>query len=238
MRWASFFLAKNSGELRLIVDCGQLNQMIRCPPKTHLATSAAFCGVAIPDGQGLLYASHDVDDCFYQVCIPAHLSKYLGLRPVRAVDVGVTDVDGMYFSPHTMIVPMLSVLPMGFSFALHWAQMAHENILVRSGAFGREQFLVDFKPPPDLSNQVGGLVYVDNGVFASCIPGFSGDAQGTAAAVLVEAGLPVHEITEEESSLVTLGLASELRQASVEAERRWRLIQVCCCLDKQTSPVR
>eukprot|EP00973_Karenia_brevis_P070802 9841583-Karenia_brevis.AAC.1 len=43
-----FCVAKKNGKLRLIVDCRCVNQRLRLPPKTRLASCAAFCEVHIP----------------------------------------------------------------------------------------------------------------------------------------------------------------------------------------------
>ena len=109
-----FFVAKKSGQLRLIIDCRTLNQRLRKPPKTALATSAAFCELFIPAEESLRFSSHDVSDCFYQFAVPPWLRKILGLRAVRAGDVGVYELNGVRLCPDDMIIPVLNVLPMGF----------------------------------------------------------------------------------------------------------------------------
>ena len=130
-----FFVQKKEDQLRLIVDCRPLNQRLRRPPRTHLASTAAFCEVYVPDGKGLFYSSHDVSDCFYQFRIPRALARFFGLLPVAASKIGVTRIDGLPVSPEELVYPLLTVLPMGFSFALHWAQQAHEVILRRGGFY-------------------------------------------------------------------------------------------------------
>ncbi len=50
-----------------------------------------------------------------------------GLRRVQARDVGVDRVDGLAVAPDQWITPVIDVLPIGFSFALRWAQKAHEK---------------------------------------------------------------------------------------------------------------
>ena len=131
----------------MIVDCRKLNQRLRKPPRTSLCSSAAVCEVSIPSGSGLQYSSHDVCDCFYQFRIPKRLAKYLGMHPVRAGDLGIHQIDGVPISYNTYVTPILNVLPMGFSFALHWAQAAHISVLQRSGILSGPDLLVDFAPP-------------------------------------------------------------------------------------------
>lgn len=69
------------------------------------------------------------------------------------------------------------------------------------------------------------MIYVDNGVFASCTLSLAGAAQQRAAEILAEAGLPVHEVSAEAGSHDTLGLSVEHRIARAKPARRWRLLQ-------------
>lgn len=136
----------------------------------------------------VFYTSHDVADCFYQFRIPLEISRFFGLHPVRASDVGVDSVFGHMVPSDTTIVPHLSVLPMGVSFALHWAQMGHESILTRAGVCGVDSFLVDFAPSADLSSEVGTIVYVDNGVFTNIKSSLPQSAQRRATDAFAVAG--------------------------------------------------
>lgn len=66
-----FVVKKKNGKLRLIIDCRRLNQLLKKPPRTRLASSAVFGDVDLGDFAGdVTYASHDVVDCFYQFRIP------------------------------------------------------------------------------------------------------------------------------------------------------------------------
>ena len=72
---------------------------------------------------------------------------HFGLRPARAGDVGVSEINGTQLRFDDMIVPLMTVLPMGFSHALRWARQSHVNILQRSGSLDASNFMVDFRPP-------------------------------------------------------------------------------------------
>ena len=100
-----FVVEKKSGRLRLIVDCRRLNQRLRKPPRTPLASAGALGEVCLDKGEEMRYSSHDIADCFYQFRIPKSLSRYLGLRPIRAGDVGVRYVEGVEISPQCFITP-------------------------------------------------------------------------------------------------------------------------------------
>ena len=64
-----FTVSKKSGKQRLIIDCRRLNQRMRVPPRTPLASSCAFGELSSAES-GLYFASHDVADCFYNFRIP------------------------------------------------------------------------------------------------------------------------------------------------------------------------
>ena len=101
------------------------------------------------------YSAHDIRDCFYQFSVPEALSAYLCLRPLTAAQAGVTSVDGVSVSPSSLVYPQIRALPMGFNYALHWAQTAHLNVLNRCQLDGGVERLFDFNPAPSLAGTVG-----------------------------------------------------------------------------------
>ena len=177
----------------------------------------------MPAVESLYYSSHDVADFFYQFRIPRWLGRYFGLRSVKAARVGIARLNDAPVDPGKMLYPCLSVLPMGFSDALHWAQSAHCHILEKAGVMRADKLMVGFHPPPDVASTCGGVVYVDNGIFACCLPGVPEATREKAAVALKACLLPVHEVTAESSELETLGLLLEARQASIRPSRRDRL---------------
>ncbi len=76
----------------------------------------------------------DVADCFYQFGAPRWLSRHLAPHPVRAGEPGPDRVDGVPVGASVLVFPLLCVLSMDFSYALHWAQSAHERVLKRAGS--------------------------------------------------------------------------------------------------------
>ena len=119
----------------------------------------------------------------------------------------------------------MTVLPMGFSFALHWAQQAHLSILRRAGVIRGPAVLFDFHPVSSCDAESGQIVYVDNGIFCSTVPGVAMADQSKAADVLRAHGLPIHDVTTESSELESLGLALHSDSAKVKPERRMKLKQ-------------
>jgi hypothetical protein len=109
-------------------------------PRTRLAST----GVVESDYSELFYSAHEISDCFYQFENPSDLSAYLELRRVRAREVGITEVHSIHIGPMAWVVPCLKVLPRGFSFALHWVQNDHRELLRRAEVPG---VMVDFHRP-------------------------------------------------------------------------------------------
>ena len=74
-----FCVEKKNGKLRLIVDCRRLNQRMRCPPRTRLASTGAMAEFQ-SDFNEIFYSARDISDCFYHFEIPPALSALLGLK--------------------------------------------------------------------------------------------------------------------------------------------------------------
>lgn len=210
-----FCVEKKNKKLRVIIDCRRLNQRMRRPPRTPLVSSSALSDVWL-DGRGAMhYSCHDVADCFYQFRVPGRLSRYLSLRAVFAGDVGVSVTEEGPVSANAKIYPQLAVLPVGFTFALHWAQQAHLEVLRRCGVPGVDNVLFDFRPVPCLSSEAGHIVYVDNGIVLSGVSGLAGETRRLAQLALESYGLPVHDIVEETQSVQALGLQFEKDRVTV-----------------------
>ena len=77
----------------------------------------------------LWFSVQDIADCFYQFSIPSDMQEFFGLRPVKAHEVGIFSLNGLSVPKNTVLHPGLSVLPMGFSWALRWTQIAHRHLL-------------------------------------------------------------------------------------------------------------
>ena len=223
-----FFVKKKNGKLRLIIDARNLNRRLRRPPRTVLSSTAAVVEMEVPGDEDMFFSVQDVADCFYQFEVPSELIDLLGMMPVRAGDFGITELDGVDISPNTLIFPCLRVLPMGFSWALHWTQEAHREILKQGGLGDMSREFVDRRPPPDrVADNMGRLVYVDNEVFVGRSKAGSSGVRRIAEEVVTRVGLPLHEIEDDLTCAEVIGL--ELngleRKGRLSVTRRWRLRQ-------------
>ena len=142
-----FFVRKKQNKLRLILDCRRSNHHFRPPTSVNLTTGESLRRVSIERGESLYVCSADLQDAFYTLSMPHELRKYFGLQRVRARDLGVKEVGGVAVAGDTWIQPRVSVLPMGWSWALYWCQVIHERAAERSGLTSEER-LQDFKAAP------------------------------------------------------------------------------------------
>ncbi len=100
------------------------------------------------DDDGLLYfASVDVADCFHRLRVDKRLSEYCSLPVGTASSFGVTEIDGCSIDPEDWIYPQLSVLPMGFTWRLFFAQTIDGNRVKQN------EHLAEGEPIKDRSSQ-------------------------------------------------------------------------------------
>ncbi len=119
------------------------------------------------------FSAQDISNCFYEFVIPDSLGQHFGLRPLTAAQLGLVELDGTLLRPEQLVYPVLRVLPMGFSHSVHWIQEAHRELLCRAG-LGSHQSLevLDKRPAPSLGkDQAARLLYIDNELFLSTVPG-------------------------------------------------------------------
>jgi hypothetical protein len=146
----AFVVPMKGGKLELIVAARRLSAALPRPPRSQLASSASLVVFQVPEQEELSFSSQDIADCFYQFRVPAELRLALGLRPVSLTArrlSGVDIVDGVA-GDDDLVHPCLTMLPIGFSWALHWTQEAHRYLLETAGMGGKEREFVDKQPPP------------------------------------------------------------------------------------------
>ena len=130
---------------------------------------------------------------------------------------------------HSLVYPLLAVLPMGFSWSVFWTQTAHRELLRRSGlAAAGVAEIIDRRVPPVLEEgDVGRVVYIDNQLFLSAAPHGASQARRRAHGFLTKLGLPLHEIQDDVSTIDFIGLELDGLKQTVRASgmRRWRVRQ-------------
>lgn len=216
-----FFVKKKQNKLRLILDCRRSNHWFGEPSHVSLTTGESLRRISIDHGDELHVCSADLANAFYTLSMPLPLRKFFGLQRVRAGDVEVEEIDGIKVGKNEMIQPRVAVLPMGWSWALHWCQILHERVAERSGLTPGER-LQDFKAAP--MEKFWHIQYVDN------LHVMGTDKQEvlrrfrTAVGELRRCGLTVHEVEELGENTKILGWEYE-KDGSFRPSRQriWRL---------------
>lgn len=129
-----FCVPKDDGFLRLILDCRPANAVCARPPKLNLPTPDVFARLQLLSDRRTRAAHSDQDNAFWRYAVPECWRPLFGLPAVRAGDVGA----GAEFGEDTMVFPMLTRLPMGWSHSPYLCQTAHETICIERAGLRRE----------------------------------------------------------------------------------------------------
>lgn len=217
-----FFVRKKSGKLRLIFDTRQLNQLFIDPPSTDLPSADAFTRLEIPDGEEFLLGSGDLANAFYTLSVPTSLARMFTLPQVKAGSIGVQSVDGTSVRPEEFVTPYLTVLPMGWAWALHFCQGVMEHAIAVAG-FGASSIIGDKRPPVQLTStdEVAVAGYVDNYCVIGCNRASVDAGLEKIASILREWGLSVHEevAADFESEFVGLHFNGHSGVVSIKPSR-------------------
>ena len=216
-----FFVKKKQNRLRLIMDCRRANLHFAEPSTVELATGDALGKLEVGRDDTLYLASADLANAFYTLELPAEWRRFFGFRRVRAVHLGVVEVNGQAVAPDTWVYPRTLVVPMGWAWALWWCQSVNERICERSGLAACHRVRDGFPIP---GGSFWHLQYVDNlhvlGTDKTEVEKKFWDA----VRGLREAGLTVHEIEFSESTVTMLGWQIEEKGVLRPTYKRiWRI---------------
>ena len=158
-----FFVRKKYGKLRLIFDTRLLNQYFNDPPNTDLPSADAFTRLETCENASFYAGSGDLSNAFYTLSVPDDLARRFTLPAIEAGKLGLTHLDGEIVGPGTKLCPYLTVLPMGWSWALHFCQAVMMNAIEISG-FSGDRIVGDKRAPVHLSDlhTTCAAGYVDN----------------------------------------------------------------------------
>jgi hypothetical protein len=223
-----FAVHKKGGKQRLIVDARRANRWFGDPTPVNLATGESLSELVRDDAEQLYVGHIDIVNAFYALELPEVLRKYFCLKPVSEREL-TGDVERVRSRVRDRVLyPRLKVVPMGWSHALYWCQVMHEDIMARAG-FGPERRIMDKHVVPAMCTEepVVHLEYVDNFAAFDTAPERVQVAVEQARRALEKHGLPVHE--EELCTPVTelLGWLVDGRQGRLAPtqKRVWRLRQ-------------
>ncbi|CAK0881076.1 unnamed protein product [Prorocentrum cordatum] len=199
-----FFVAEDF-LIRMVLDCRRSNQRFQPSPPVSLFSAAGFADLEVPLGTSLYFAGVDVQSAFYQRKLPAYLRPLFCLPVVAAGELGVGELDGHRVAPWARLYPQLAAAPMGWSWALYFAQRARERAL-------------DQRPPAH-------SLYVDNALVVGTDREEVARVRQLASQTLEAAGLAVHDESDAAEAMVMLGRQLEGRpaRATLAPRRFWKL---------------
>jgi hypothetical protein len=209
----------------LIFDTRMVNGAFWDPEHVTLPTANAWAGLRTPKGKDLLLEQVDVEAAFYRVRTPAGLDDYFRLPPVCVATLLAVRPD---LKPHVgdylHVTPQLTVMPMGWSWALYFCQRIVEAQVLRAG-FAMGDLVRDRHTMPDLDDQNLGAVYVDGAaVLGTVQPEVRRDISKVLDS-LTRVGLKCKGIVESSDVQVFTGLCFERRSGriSLSTSRIWKL---------------
>ena len=220
-----FFVKKKSGRQRIIFDTRLANCDFEPPPSTHLPSASAFSKMETSECDVVWYSVGDVENAFYAISVPPELGACFRLPPIRAGLVGRPVIGGSRPGAAASLTPILTVLPMGWSWALHLCQLVTEEGLSRGG-LSADVLVKDRAAPQPLgpSRPLGAAGYVDNFLVQGAPRDRVTAAGRRVTAGLEEQGFSVHEDTAEavdRTDFVGLAFDGRARAVRVSTRRMW-----------------
>ncbi|CAL1150767.1 unnamed protein product [Cladocopium goreaui] len=227
-----FFVKKKSGQLRLIFDTRRLNESFHAPPTTDLPSADAFTRTEFVEGSQFYIGSGDLANAFYTLAVPNDLAEMFTMPAIEAGKAGIFSVNGAAVEAGTILLPYITVLPMGWSWALHFCQTALEYGILKAG-FCRKQFIGDKREAVVLkqTDDLAVAAYVDNfGVFGANRQAVD---EGLQKIILVLRGwgLTVHEIEPASLQADFVGLSFDGTQGTV-AVKKQRILKIKFAIDE------
>ena len=212
---------------RLVLDCRQSNQLFRTPPQTRLGSLATLADSVLDNSDDLFIAGADIRDCFYAVTMPQGLRQYFGLasdisdEELRLVTGGKESGFGH------KVVPVIKVLPMGFSWSFFLVQHLHTEVSLEALNLDDRSLFLEGQPSPLLKKGAQSIMpYCDNIHCLSVDRHLCQAGKDKLASSLESLGFELHEHAEASDFFETLGGVVEGKKGIVRANHRrmWQLI--------------
>ena len=167
----------------------------------------------------------DIDNCFYRIGLPEGLQDFFPLSDIAAGYLGINSCEGLPVSASDSVTPVLTVLPMGGSWAMHLVQTVLVHSLVLSG-FTQPSMVLDGEPGRVLSDERSCAVagYVNNFFVFSRSRDKAQAGRDAIAKQLCARGLVVHELTNASQDAEFLGVElARGRRLSIRRRSIWKL---------------
>ena len=180
-----FAVTKDASSDRFIIDARPANCVFTEPEPVQLPTPDLLARLVADPSRPLYVAKVDLDNFYHRLRLPAWMSPYFALPPVRAGDVGLGD----RFGANTMVHPCCKTLPMGWSHSVLLAQLAHEHFLDTATNLRRDDRITADNDP--LLNRTRTQVYIDDLIIFDTDPERLRRTQDAYIAAITQLGLIV-----------------------------------------------
>ena len=212
---------------RMVLDCRQTNLIFKPPPQTRLGSLASLSEAEIPCDVDLFLAGADIKDCFYAVNMDPALQEFFALRwdvsdaEVRAITKGKMQGFG------SCNVPVIKVLPMGFSWSFYLVQQLHTQKALGALGLDEKHLFLEGQPAPSLEqHNICIMPYCDNLHSICTDSAVCQSAKDSMARALEEIGFELHEHMDAATEFETLGGVIDGKKGQVRptAKRLWKII--------------
>ena len=212
-----FFVKKKDGKQRIIFDTRVINCSFVSPESISLPTAGSLGGVEVDADETLYVATCDVSTAFYRMLVPPSLREQFTLPPIESRYLGGAGGD-----LRGLLMPRLTVLPMGWSWSLRFCQLIVESFV--TAEVGMENTIKDGEPFIRVkAGAAAGAAYVDNVLVFATDKRKADKCLHRIAESLTSAGLLVHEVNMASDRASFLGLELAGNRLRVSAERAWRV---------------
>ena len=210
-----FFVAKKDGTLRMVWDCRVANSMFAKPPPLNQPSGASWTRLrkpdhdAVPDAQ-LWTAKQDIRSYFHFLGLKGHpVCECFCLPPIPSSLLDRLpgwEQYGTVLMDQDVVWPMLEFAPMGWSWAMWFAQRTMMHQVCLATGLKSSRILCDHAPVPDLSKGEPVLLpYCDNSHVAGIDRQRVDQCNNRIRDHLVEVGFEVHEFEDAQLKCTSLG---------------------------------
>ena len=208
---------------RIVFDARCAGAFFQPAPPTRLPTASAVPSLE-PGSLPLCVASGDLDTAFYRLRPMEGLGDYFTLPVLSSTLAGVAELDGVPVPAGASLAPCLTIVPTGWSWAVHFCQAVTMRAIAVAG-FADSQIVEDGRASVALlsASDTAAAGYAGNFYTFGHDPSLVTQRQDDVAAAR-RWGLAVHEEPDASADAVLAGL--ELRQGrwlSIKRLNLWRL---------------
>jgi hypothetical protein len=165
-----FGVPKDGYEIRLIIDATPANRMFIPCPHVQLPDPSSLSRLSIDRNRGELWmAKADLESFYHQLVLPEWLQPYFALPGIAArelVAFGLISFNEYSAADNTIVYPMCTTLPMGWSHSVFVSQSVHEYVLYHIGKLLPTDNIIHLNSP--VIDRALHVIYVDDfGILAN-----------------------------------------------------------------------